>query len=191
MKFILCQSFLMLAITLASGEDTNSFTWQKISKSEVVTSPVCGSVEKYYIKYPCQKGPRYRLYFYTTEEGEATSFLDVTSRSVNYRGIMFCEGAGDKSWRDGEKTEFPITWNLSCEDGVHVVKIERSINYLKIKDGASEEVLYTKEFGAEDGDCNYAVKQVETRVLKYGGDSLFVHFPKCEHGTEEIDSVEK
>ena len=86
--------------------------WNIFSKSERAAFPVdFEDTEWYYVKLPCSTDVHFKLFLYT-DEGQS-SHVEMEDKT---QGNIYCHDAGTKSWWGGEKTDFYMEQEMSCEN---------------------------------------------------------------------------
>ena len=88
------------------------------------------------------------------------------------RGYVYCDGADNRNWFNGETTSFNLGDALDCkpEQNNVILVFEKTPDRLTVK--TSGEVVYNQVFTASDGYCHSQVPSthVWTNLQRYDGD---------------------
>jgi len=123
------------------------------------------SVERYYVKYPCQESIWFKL-FLSCSDGQ-NSHVEIFNKE---KGNIYCNGAGRKNWWGGEKTDFTMAKDaMKCEpDGKSlIIEVEKTVDRVTIKNQGK--VLYNQAFTENDAKCRNPTSSVKTQTWKYQG----------------------
>ena len=142
------------------------FVFSETKQASIKLSLAPGEIEIFFLRLPCDINMSFKLGL--RRYGGLNAHVEIKGQ----RGYVYCDGAVNRNWFNGETTSFNLGDALDCkpEQNNVILVFEKTPDRLTVK--TSGEVVYNQVFTASDGYCHSQVPSthVWTNLQRYDGE---------------------